>query len=249
MRHVECVDCHNPHAANAINASAPGASGALKGVRGVASSGSGVNEVSFEYELCFRCHADSLNKGTPRVTRQFVQANTRIETSVSALSYHPIVGPGKNPDLPSLIGPYNRSSIIACTDCHNNNQGPNANGSGPNGPHGSIYTPLLERQLVLTDGAGDSEATYALCYKCHSRTSIRSNASFQLHRKHLDEGASCTTCHDPHGVANASHLINFNTDFASPINGRLEFIDTGKFSGVCYLRCHGENHNPESYPN
>ena len=250
VRHVECVDCHNPHAANAVNASVPNASGALKGVRGVSKSGSGVNEVSFEYELCFRCHADSPIKGAPRVNRQFVQTNTRLETSASALSYHPIVEPGKNPDVPSLIAPYNTSSKISCTDCHNNDQGPHANGSGPNGPHGSTYTPLLERRLVLTDYTGDSGTTYALCYKCHSRTSIRSNASFKEHKKHLDEGASCTTCHDPHGVANATHLINFNTDIVSPATGgELKFVDNGRFRGTCYLKCHDENHNPESYSN
>jgi hypothetical protein len=251
VRHVECVDCHNPHAANATSASAPDTSGALEGVRGVSKLGSDVNEVSFEYELCFRCHADSPNKGVPLVKRQFVQTNTRLETSASALSYHPIVEQGKNPDVPSLIGPYNISSKIYCSDCHNNDQGPHANGSCPNGPHGSIYPPLLERRLVLTDYTGDSETTYALCYKCHSRTSIRSNASFRYHRKHLDEGASCTTCHDPHGVENATHLINFNTDtdYVSPVGSRLEpvFVDNGRFRGTCYLRCHGESHNPESY--
>ena len=171
--------------------------------------------MSFEYELCFRCHADSQSKGDPRVNRQFVQTNTRFETRLSGSSYHPIVGPGKNPDVPSLISPYDKSSIINCTDCYNNNQGPNANGSGPNGPHGSIYAPILERQLVLTDGTSESVTVCALY---------------------------------PHGVANATYRINFNTDYVSPINGRLEFTDTGKFSGVCYLRCHGENHNPERYP-
>jgi hypothetical protein len=247
VRHVECVDCHNPHAATAIDASVPDASGALKGVRGVASSGSGVAEVSFEYELCFRCHADSTVKGAPRIMRQFVQTNTRLETSPTSLSYHPIAAAGRNPDVPSLISPYSISSIISCSDCHNNNQGPRAGGTGPDGPHGSIYTPLLERKLVLGDGSGDSSTTYALCYKCHSRSSIRSNASFEYHRKHLDEEISCVSCHDPHGVIGVTHLINFNTNVVTPVGGRLEFNDDGRFHGTCYLSCHDEEHDPETY--
>ena len=108
-RHVECVDCHNSHAANDSGASPPNASGALARVGGIESTGSEIGEVMYEYELCFRCHADSDNKGDPRVNRQIVQTNTRIETSLSNLSYHPVQGPGKNPDVPSLI---DRKSVV-----------------------------------------------------------------------------------------------------------------------------------------
>ncbi|NOX97088.1 MAG: hypothetical protein GXO98_03300 [Nitrospirae bacterium] len=243
-RHVECVDCHDSHAANAVTASAPYASGALVDVKGVNSSGSEVNEITFQYELCFRCHADSLNKGAPLVNRQFVETNTRLETSLSNQSYHPIVGVGKNPNVPSLISPYTTSSIIYCTDCHNNDQGPNAGGAGPNGPHGSIYAPILERQLLLTDYSPESPANYALCYKCHSRTNILNNKSFPYHKLHIvTVRASCTTCHDPHGVAGVTHLINFNTDYVTKNSrGQLKFVDNGTYHGTCYLSCHGRNH-------
>ncbi|HLP78313.1 MAG TPA: cytochrome C, partial [Candidatus Paceibacterota bacterium] len=248
-RHVECADCHNPHATKVQAATAPAASGALTGVKGVNASGAVVNPLANEYELCFRCHADSTARGTARVTRQVVQTNTRLEFQPSNLSYHPIEAVGKNSSVPSLISPWTASSRMFCTDCHNNNQGPGAGGTGPKGPHGSAYVPLLERRLDLVDNQTESATIYALCYKCHSRTSILGNASFKEHSKHVTgERAACTTCHDSHGVTSATHLINFNKTYVTPSSsGRLEFIDNGVNRGTCYLTCHGENHNPLSY--
>ena len=156
-RHVECVDCHNPHAAKNQAASAPAASGALAGVAGINTGGSLIDPVSNEYELCFRCHADSIDRGSAHINRQFPQTNTRLEFSSSSASYHPVTTIGKNPDVPSLISPYNTSSLIYCTDCHNNNST-----TGPNGPHGSTHQVLLERNVRFTDGASDSTSVYAL---------------------------------------------------------------------------------------
>jgi predicted CXXCH cytochrome family protein len=248
-RHVECVDCHNPHAANSAGAIAPNASGALAGVKGVNISGAVVNNVTREYELCFRCHADSVARGPARVERQFPQTNTRLEFNTANLSYHPVVGPGKNPNVPSLIAPWTPSSVMYCTDCHNNDQGTRAGGAGPNGPHGSAFVPLLERNLVLHDGQEESSAAHALCYKCHSRPSILADQSFKFHRKHVqDVKVACTTCHDPHGVPNVKHLINFNRNYATASsNGRLEYVSTGPLQGNCSLTCHGVDHNATPY--
>jgi predicted CXXCH cytochrome family protein len=248
VRHVECTDCHNPHEATVGGPTLPYASGALKGVRGVGSAGNMLADVSFEYELCFRCHADSIDRGSSLVSRQHVQTNTRLEFGLTSASHHAILGPGRNPDVPSLLSPYTTESVLTCTSCHNNNTGPAAGGSGPNGPHGSVYRPLLERRLLLIDGRRESQANYALCYKCHSRTSILDDRSFSEHKKHLEANTACATCHDPHGVENNSHLINFNLQVVSPSSsGRLEYIDTGRYRGSCFLRCHGENHDPFSY--
>jgi predicted CXXCH cytochrome family protein len=258
-RHVECADCHNPHAANATSATPPNASGALAGVKGIRASGSVVSSVSFEYELCFRCHADSVARGPARVNRQFVQTNKRLQFDPSNAGYHPIETAGKNPNVPSLLAPWTTSSRMYCTDCHNNDQGPNAGGAGPNGPHGSTYVPILERQLVLTDGNTENIANYDLCYKCHSRTSILADQSFRAtnaqgqdrgHRFHVvDQKTACTTCHDSHGLKDQARLINFNRDYVTPSsNGRLEFISTGMLSGNCSLTCHGTDHQAASYP-
>jgi hypothetical protein len=140
---------------------------------------------------------------------------------------------------------------MKCGDCHNNDQGPGNNGAGPNGPHGSSYPPILERNLLLTDNSDESAQNYALCYKCHSRTVVTSEQlnSWRYHRKHVvDARAACTTCHDPHGVQNVSHLINFNRNYVTASsNGRLEFNDTGMNRGNCSLTCHGKDHNALSY--
>lgn len=248
-RHVECADCHNPHAVRTATAVAPNATGALTGVKGVNASGGIINAVAYEYELCFRCHADSVNRGPARVNRQYVQTNTRIEFRPSNASFHPVESAGRNPNVPSLIAPWNIGSRMYCTDCHNNDRGPGAGSSGPNGPHGSAYTPILERNLNLLDNQPETVTAYAMCYKCHDRTSILNDRSFPRHHLHIsDVRAACTTCHDSHGVELQARLINFNRDYVSPSsNGRLEYVSTGLFRGTCSLTCHSFDHRALSY--
>ena len=251
-RHVECEDCHNPHAAmSAATPTAPAASGPLAGVRGIDATGKVVTQLDNEYELCFRCHADSRDRGAARVRRQFPETNTRLEFAPANSSYHPVEANGKNAEVPSLLSGYRASSRISCTDCHNNDQGPRAGGGGPDGPHGSTYVPLLERRLLLTDLSRHSTANFALCYKCHNSASILSDASFPDHNKHVvDEKTACTTCHDPHGVPSVPHLINFNLDYVSANSeGKLEYIATGTLQGTCSLRCHDVDHKDQSYGN
>jgi predicted CXXCH cytochrome family protein len=248
-RHVECADCHNPHAANSAPADPPNVSGALASVVGITAAGTVIHPLTKEYELCFRCHGDSLARGPAYVMRQFVETNLRQAFWVNNSSFHPVVGSGRNPNVPSLISPYTSGSVISCTDCHNNNQGPGAGGTGPRGPHGSIYTPLLERRLETTDGTSESVNAYALCYKCHSQTSILNDDSFKGHFRHVvTDKIACTSCHDSHGVAGQANLINFNTTYASPSsNGRMEFVKTGTFRGNCSVTCHGTDHAAQTY--
>ncbi len=258
-RHVTCVDCHNPHASAAAGATAPNASGALAGVAGVDATGSTIDPVKYEYELCFRCHGASSKKGEAYdpayspPTRDHPELNTIVEFDTGNKSFHPIEAIGKNTDVPSLKGPtWTENSRVYCTDCHNNNDGPGAGGGGPNGPHGSIYEPLLELNLNTSDGPYGT-AEYALCYKCHSENSIQNNESFSEHYRHVwTAGTACSTCHDPHGVQDNEHLINFRTGGADPVSGvatngnRLEYsLDATE--GTCYLDCHGVSHNPKKY--
>ncbi len=258
-RHVECADCHNSHAANATPATAPNASGALGALVGVNSSGGVINPLTHQYELCFRCHADSLTRGPATVPRQFVQTNTRLEFNPNNVSYHPVIAPGKNSVVPSLMSPWTTASLVYCTDCHNNDSGPNTGNVGPNGPHGSIYAPLLERNLSTVDFQSESIATYALCYKCHNRDSILADQSFSAtgsqgqpagHRFHIvDQQTACTTCHDSHGVQNVARLINFNSTYVTNSStGIIQFTSTGPGSGTCTLSCHGKDHVNLSYP-
>ncbi len=256
-RHVECVDCHNPHAvkSNPIGV-VRGTRGRLVrgpmlGVSGVTLTGRQTREAHFQYEICFKCHGDSISRPRLRVPRQVSQTNTRLEFQISNPSFHPVAGPRRNPDVVSLIPPLRTGSIISCTDCHNSDNARSAGGSGANGPHGSLFEPLLVRNYDSDDFTIESAQAYSLCYGCHSRDSILGDASFPLHRRHIvDLRTPCSVCHDAHGVyraqgntVNHSSLINFDLSVVSramtPGGGRLEHIDTGRFAGNCTLTCHG----------
>jgi predicted CXXCH cytochrome family protein len=248
-RHASCMDCHNPHAVVGGDAKGTGLSGALAQVKGVTVGGAPVKVATHEYEICFRCHAESGSRGSSKVLRQFSQPNNRVEFNPGNASYHPVVAPAKSSQNRTLISTWSGVQQILCTDCHNNDQGPGAGSSGPNGPHGSSYPPILERNLNLLDNQPESVTAYALCYKCHDRTSILNDRSFSKHHTHIsDVRAACTTCHDSHGVESQPRLINFNRDYVSPSsNGRLEYISTGLFRGTCSLTCHGFDHRARTY--
>ena len=249
-RHVVCADCHNSHAATAKAALVPAASGRLAGLTGVTAAGGIIKPLSREYELCFRCHADSLARGPALVSRQYPQTNTRLQFSPASQSYHPVVALGKNQtSVPSLIKPWTTTSLMYCTDCHNSDTGPNAGGSGANGPHGSLFRPILERNLELADGQAETPFAYALCYKCHDRNKVLSPASFAGHEKHVvEQKTACTTCHDSHGVANQPHLVNFNTTYVTAGSlGSISYTPTAPGKGICTLMCHGKDHRNAAY--
>jgi predicted CXXCH cytochrome family protein len=122
-RHAECVDCHNPHASNNAAAQPPQVRGALLGASGQSVNNTFLPQSTNEYEICFKCHADSANQpqffdtGTVGIgygrdpQRQFDvgnpnRFNTRIEFQFSP-SYHPVTRPsnlstGPAGDVPSL---------------------------------------------------------------------------------------------------------------------------------------------------
>jgi predicted CXXCH cytochrome family protein len=252
-RHVECEDCHNPHAAGARSDVIPSA---IVGVRGVSLSGIEVASASHEYEICFRCHGDSINKPAARTARQIEQQNVREEFSLSNPSYHPVAGIGRNQNVPSLLYPYTVNSTIDCIDCHDNDNSSSLGGSGPKGPHGSSYPPILQMQYDTLDNTPESPSAYALCYKCHDRNSILNDESFSSHRLHIvDQRTPCNVCHDPHGISatqgnqiNNTNLINFDIAIVQPNSrGDLRFESTGQFSGSCFLTCHGADHAPQNY--
>jgi predicted CXXCH cytochrome family protein len=219
-RHVECADCHNPHATQMGRS--PGDTPA--NVRGVSISGGAIAQANSTYEICLRCHGDSPNQPPARTPRQHDQANVRLKIQPGNPSFHPISTVGQNNNVPSLINPLTEQSIIGCVDCHNSNTAQSVGGSGPEGPHGSIYEPILARNYQTTDNTPESASNYALCYGCHSRDSILNDESFAEHDKHIrGEDTPCNVCHDPHGISstqgnptNNSHLMNFDTSIVSP---------------------------------
>jgi predicted CXXCH cytochrome family protein len=273
-RHAACVDCHDPHAATNRPAMAPQAPGALAGVWGVDLNGQRVQRVQFEYEVCFKCHGDSANKGLAAagraldsVRRASGDTNLRRVFAPSSASAHPVVTPGRNPDVPSLKAPYTPGSMIYCSDCHASESGPGAGGIGARGPHGSIYPHLLERAYPTADRTVDGPSSYALCYKCHDRDVLQADAkdAFRvlrttgpksLHRVHVfDQTTPCSACHAGHGVSLGAgrptenmHLIDFDLSIVKPGPGGAARYDWGgQRSGSCNLSCHGSNHTSATH--
>jgi predicted CXXCH cytochrome family protein len=291
-RHSECADCHNSHAAaNAGGSSVPPAlQSSLLGASGVdqATGATALRPAANQYEICFKCHANSSNKpqsgagyavyGRTPVRQTFSVVadphNVRLDFNTT-LARHPVTQPrylaaaavpSLRPAMVNLDGSTGRSlgvgTYIYCSDCHSNNQARVSAGTGPNGPHGSIYPHLFERRYeVETPPSGGvsysagTTGTYALCDKCHDvANSIMQNRSFKRHSLHISgERTACSTCHSAHGIQGGSttsnkSLVNFDTAIVRPNSaGKLYFQSNGTFTGVCYLSCHGENHNPESY--
>jgi len=260
-RHVVCVDCHNPHAAGPSLGQPAGqpslgqADGPLRFVSGINRFGRPVQFAMFEYEICFKCHADSITRPRrPEISRQITQTNTRLESQPNNPSFHPVIGPRNNPDVVSLRPPWRQGSTMRCTDCHNSDQASSRLAGGRAGPHGSIYAPILIDNYSTRDFTTESERAYALCYRCHDRQSILNDESFPLHSRHVVRGrAPCSACHDAHGISrsqgisrNHSHLINFDLSIVQPASGglagRIEYEDLGTRRGSCTLTCHGVTH-------
>lgn len=259
--HAECVDCHNPHAAEAgsiariFGPTAAPADGPLAGVRGVNIAGLPIDRSRFAYEICLRCHADKPVRTRSTLVRDVHELNTRREFQPTNPSFHPVAGPRRNPDVVSLLPPIRIGTMLTCTDCHASDDARALGGGGPNGPHGSRWFPLLAARYETRDFTIESASAYALCYRCHDRTSVLRDDSFPFHRLHIVVARStCSTCHDPHGVSAGSgpsnshtNLINFDRRIVRPVRTAggarpVRFRDTGRYSGNCTLTCHGVDH-------
>lgn len=253
-RFVTCTDCHNPHAAAkdlfklvpTLANQGPLIPPALREVPGVTLSGAPIERAFYYYEVCFRCHSDRPVLVANRIIRQQDDfGNIRRQFLPTAASAHPVVFPSRATDeVPSLLPALRTRRMISCQECHNNPNGISAGGMEVDGPHTSRYEHLLVARYDTRDFTIESPQSYALCYRCHDRTSILNDESFPLHRNHIVRGrAPCSACHAAHGVtgsaAQHSHLINFDLAI---VGGQRFYQDTGRFRGTCTLACHGVNH-------
>ena len=249
-KHIECSDCHNPHAANGLKAEAPYASGLLSDVKGIDQSGTPIQRIQYEYELCYRCHADRAVTSSP-VSRDLGNNNVRMDFSPENISFHPVVAARNNPEVTSLKSPYNQGSMIYCSDCHSSN-------SNTAGPHGSIYPQILKSQLNRKITKGNElpryaslDIEFALCAQCHDMNSVK-NIHETMNKGHVLYKTTCTTCHDPHGFPggseNNAYLINFDNAVVNANNNGDKYISMqSNNSGECNLRCHSHNHNHSPY--
>lgn len=271
MRGVTCIDCHNPHLASGGKTSdaETGIGAALAGVAGTDRNGVDRKVARSEYEVCLKCHGDD-STDRDYVPRVLPDTNKRRAFEPTNPSFHPVIAMGRNMDVPSIPSNIEPSLMVTsrmtCSTCHADDDG------STNGPHGSVYAPILKERYETADRTSESFENYALCYRCHDRQSILSNESFRAsssattpagggHRGHLEDGAPCSACHDPHGVSewgadpsaptgDHTHLVNFDRTIVSPRPGALApvFHDGGSFTGSCDLMCHGFDHDGTAYP-
>ncbi|MFQ6614263.1 MAG: cytochrome c3 family protein, partial [Fidelibacterota bacterium] len=168
--HVECTDCHNPHQVSSSTATAPDITGAEQGVKGRNKDGNEVSTAQYEYEICLKCHDTDIPSIPTYGPRLDNTGSIRLDFAETNASYHPVFAQGKNSNVTSLLSPWTENSIMYCTDCHSSNG--SGTGTTPKGPHGSVYAPLLKKQMIFTDNNSENSSLYALCYECHDRSKI-----------------------------------------------------------------------------
>jgi len=284
-RHSTCVDCHSPHASNQLTVftAPPAIRPPQNGVTGV----SGIDGVTVltpavnQFENCLRCHGTSVGKQIlikygylpNRLVFAGDPLNLVPQFSITATSSHPVTHDSNSPlPQPSLLvnmlnlnGTASTRLVgvrIFCTDCHNSDDNREFGGTGPNGPHGSNYTHLLERNYQFGQAAVPGglvtnlypnpdlspQGPYALCGKCHSLTTVLSVASWAYHQDHVNQdGFSCSICHTAHGMGAVSasvtgeRLINFDINVVAQ-NGANP-ISYNRAANTCTLVCHGQAHD------
>jgi len=280
-----CVDCHNRHGAQATTTTTlpPAVRASQKEVIGVSASDgtTAVNPAQNQFEICFVCHGSISRKSADitkygympaRITTVANPRNVLAQFSPTVTSSHPVVRVRSSPlPQPSLLTSMSNlngttqgrtvGSQIFCTDCHNSDDNREFGGGGPNGPHGSKWTHILERRYEFSQAIAPGapitnlfpnpdlsvNGPYALCGKCHNLSNIMQNASFARHSSHIDAGFSCSTCHTAHGVGPGSanvlgqRLVDFDVNVVAPNAGLPVSYNRG--TNTCTLTCHQVAHN------
>ncbi len=286
-RHATCVDCHSPHASQQQNSFAsplppvvrPPQAGAvgISATDGVTVLTPAVNQ----YENCLRCHGNSIGKQTQVIfgyapLRAIVSGGDALnlipQMNISAISSHPVMHDRSSAlAQPSLLAYMLQQdgktqgramgTRIYCTDCHNADDNREFGGTGPNGPHGSKWTHLLERRYEFSQAPAPGQTItnlfpnpdfsvngpYAMCGKCHDlQNQVDNNTSWNEHALHINDGFSCSTCHTAHGMSagtanvTGERLVNFDLNVVAP-NGTLP-ITYDRGTNSCSLMCHNHTH-------
>jgi hypothetical protein len=153
---------------------------------------------------------------------------------------------------------------IFCTDCHNSDDNREFGGAGPNGPHGSLNSHILEHNYQFSQAAAPGglvtntfpnpdlslNGPYGMCAKCHNLSNVVANASFLKHSNHVSQdGFSCSVCHTAHGMGSVSpsvsgeRLVNFDANVVGQNNGAP--VSYNRSSNTCVLTCHQTAHNAD----
>ena len=285
-RHSTCVDCHNPHGGQQVATFPPPpqirvSQSAVNGV--LASDGiTPISPAQNQYENCLRCHGTSTGKPTSSkfgylpvryVSYAADPGNVIPQFAATASSSHPVTHVSSSPyPQPSLL-PYMSKldgvsqgramgTQIFCTDCHNSDDNREFGGAGPNGPHGSKWTHILERRYEFSQAPGPGQritnlfpnpdltvnGPYGMCGKCHNLANqVIQNTSWNQHSSHINAGFTCSTCHTAHGMGakngnvSGERLVNFDLNVVAP-NGGVP-ISYNRARNTCALVCHENAHN------
>ena len=286
-RHATCADCHNAHSSMAVSTFVsplpPTIRASQSGVVGISATDgvSVINPAVNQYENCLRCHGTSSGKQTQaifgylplRAVNAGDPLNVIQQMSPTTVSSHPVMH-DRNSALaqPSLLSymlnldgnTQGRAmgTRIYCTDCHNSDDNREFGGPGPNGPHGSKWSHILERRYEFSQAPGPGQritnlypnpdltvnGPYAMCGKCHDLgNQIVGNTSWSQHSSHIKAGFSCSTCHTAHGMTSngsisGERMVNFDTKVVAP-NGALQ-LSYSRATNSCSLTCHGVAHFP-----
>ena len=288
-RHATCVDCHNAHATQATTTFGPPPAVRLSqtSVAGISALDGSTPVTPFalnQFESCLRCHGNSTGKVSDpkfgylpnRAAGTSDPLNVRTQLDASNKSSHPVTHDRSSLlPQPSLLASMlkldgvtpgrSMGTRIFCTDCHNADDAREVGGSGPNGPHGSKWTHILERRYEIAQAPAPGalitnlfpspdltvNGPFALCQKCHDLNIVVSNASTFDHIRHVQkDGFSCSVCHAPHGVDNSNpslsgqRLVNFDVNVVAPFKGVTAFNQAAQ---TCTLTCHNHNHNDKGY--
>jgi predicted CXXCH cytochrome family protein len=285
-RHATCVDCHNGHGSSQVGVFPPPPliRVSQKDIAGISASDgmSVLNPAVNQFENCFRCHGTSTGKAVRPIygylPNRAVAAGDPLniipQFSVTSTSSHPVTHDSNSPlGQPSLLSTmWNLDGItqgrsvgtrIFCTDCHNSDDNREFGGTGPNGPHGSKWTHILERRYEFSQAVGPGQlitnlfrnpdlsaiGPYAMCGKCHSLSNIMTNASFGHHQSHINAGFTCSVCHTAHGMGGTNpnisgqRLVNFDVNVVGQ-NGAAP-VSYNQATKTCVLTCHQTAHNPD----
>jgi hypothetical protein len=285
-RHATCVDCHSPHASNQVVAfsAPPVIRPSQANATGIsASDGTTVLIPAVnQYENCLRCHGTSVGKQRLLI---YGYAPTRLVSAADPLNVIPEFGPtatSSHPVTHDRMSPLPQPSLLTnmlnqngtasrlmgvrifCSDCHNSDDNREFGGTGPNGPHGSVNSHILEHNYQFSQAAVPGgvvtnlfpnpdlslNGPYGMCAKCHSLSSVIANASFTGHGNHVSQdGFSCSTCHTAHGMGSVSpnvsgeRLVNFDANVVGQNNGAP--VSYNRTSNTCTLTCHQIAHNAD----
>ncbi len=285
-RHATCVDCHSAHGSNQVVtfAAPPAIRPSQSNLTGIsASDGATVLLPALnQYENCLRCHGTSVGKQRLMIygyaPTRLVSAPDRLnvipEFSATATSSHPVTHDSLSPlQQPSLLtNMLNQNGTagrlmgvrIFCSDCHNSDDNREFGGLGPNGPHGSIYSHILEHNYQFSQAATPGglvtntfpnpdpslNGPYGMCAKCHDLTKVTANTSWTKHSSHVSQdGFSCSVCHTAHGMGSVApgvsgeRLVNFDVNVVGQNNGAP--ISYNRGSNTCTLTCHQVAHNAD----